>query len=600
MGKKKDSFLHESANRDQFYIEMFEKYRGHNLKTLLNIYRGNYHRLFGSAFFFVLKHSPVWVLPIVTSNIINLATGEMEGGFPAILKNMLLMVVLVTLNVPLNYLHARCYSKAYRDVEAGLRSALVRKLQQLSIRFHKKTASGRLQSKIMRDVEAVETLSDQLFINLMQISLNIVVALCVTVSRSIVVFCFFLLTIPVAVVIIVLFRKKIRRRNADFRSEMEETSAEVMEMVERVPVSRAHALEGWEQNRMTKRLTAVAGKGFHLDITQSFLGSISWMTFQIFQVSCLAFTGYMALRGSIPVGDVVLYQNYFGSIINQVSAVITLIPILAKGLESLKSIGDVLLDDDIERNEGKKQMQKVDGDIDFESVDFAYEDSDKKVLEGLSIHIHQGETVAFVGESGAGKSTILNLAIGFYEPTGGRVLIDGEDIGTLDLRSYRSHIAVVPQSPVLFTGTLRENITFGLPPVSDERFYEVIEAANLTDLVESLPCGAESHISEHGGNLSGGQRQRIAIARALIRDPQIIILDEATSALDSISERKIQSALDRLMKGRTTLVVAHRLSTIQNADRIAVIEDGKCVEIGNYETLMAKKGAFWQLKRLQQ
>jgi ATP-binding cassette subfamily B protein len=159
---------------------------------------------------------------------------------------------------------------------------------------------------------------------------------------------------------------------------------------------------------------------------------------------------------------------------------------------------------------------------------------------------------------------------------------------------------MVPQSPVLFSGTLRENITFGLPPVSDEKLRQVLEAANLTDLVDSLPNGVDSYLSEHGGNLSGGQRQRIAIARALVRDPKVILLDEATSALDSISERKIQNALDTLVKGRTTLVVAHRLSTIRNADRIAVIEDGCCVELGDYDTLMAKKGAFWQLKQYQQ
>lgn len=590
----------EISNRDDFFIRTFEQNRGHNLRTLIGIYKGNWRYLFGSAFFFVLKHSPVWVLPIVTSNIINLATGAMEGGIPAIVQNMLLMVVLVMLNVPLNYVHTRCYSHAYRSVEAGLRSALVRKLQQLSMRFHKKTASGRLQSKIMRDVEAVETLSDQLFVNMLQIILNITVALCVTISRSLVVFGFFILTIPVAVLIIVLFRKNIKRRNAEFRSEMEETSAEVMEMVERIPVSRAHALENWEKNRMTGRLTEVAKKGNKLDVTQSFLGSISWMTFQIFQVSCLAFTGYMAFRGRIPIGDVVLYQNYFGSIINQVSAVITLIPILAKGLESLKSIGDILLDEDVEQNEGKECLSEVKGAFDFEQVDFQYEDGERKILDGLNLHIKPGETIALVGESGAGKSTVLNLAIGYYMPTAGRVKIDGRDMTEIDLRSYREHISVVPQSSVLFTGSLRENITFGLPPVSEERLREVIEAANLTDLVESLPCGIESHISEHGGNLSGGQRQRIAIARALIRDPQVIILDEATSALDSISERKIQEALERLMKGRTTLVVAHRLSTIRNADRIAVIEGGRCVELGDYDTLMAKKGAFWQLKQLQQ
>ncbi len=587
-------------DRDAFFIKTFEKYKGRNFMTLLGIYKGNYGNLFGSAVFFVLKHSPVWVLPIVTSNIINLATGEMEGGAKAILMNMLLMVVLVMLNVPLNYIHTRFASGAYRSVEAGLRGALVRKLQQLSMTFHKNTASGRLQSKIMRDVEAVETLSNQLFVNLLQIVLNVIIALCVTVSRSMIVFGFFILTIPVATAIIVLFRKKIRRKNAEFRSEIEETSADVMEMVERVPVSRAHALEAWEKQRMTGRLYEVAKKGYSLDITQSFMGSISWMTFQIFQVCCLAFTGYMAFRNVIPIGDVVMYQNYFGSIINQVSAIITLIPILAKGLESLQSIGDILLHPDIEENEGKEKMEDVKGAFTFENVSFMYADGDRNILDGLDLTVQAGETVALVGESGAGKSTVLNLAVGFNLPTGGVVKIDGKDITELDLRSYREHISMVPQSSVLFTGSLRENITFGLPPVSEERLKEVLDAANLTDLVDSLPCGVDSHISEHGSNLSGGQRQRIAIARALIRDPKVILLDEATSALDSISERKIQEALERLMKGRTTLVVAHRLSTIQNADRIAVIEGGKCVEIGDYATLMAKKGAFYQLKQLQQ
>lgn len=587
------------SNRDAFFIETFEHHRGHNLKTLFGIYKGNYRYLAGSALLFVLKHSPVWVLPVVTSNIINLATGDMEGGIQAILANMLLMVVLVLLNVPLNYLHTRCYSHAYRSVEAGLRSALVRKLQMLSMRFHNATASGRLQSKIMRDVEAVETLSDQLFVNLLQITLNIAVALCVTVSRSLVVFVFFLATIPVAVLIMVVFRKKMKRRNSEFRSEMEETSAEVMEMLERVPVSRAHALENWEKNRMTARLSEVAKKGFRLDVTQSFLGSISWMTFQIFQVSCLAFTGYMAFCGRIPIGDVVMYQNYFGSVINQIAGVITLIPILAKGLESLKSIGDILLCEDVEQNEGKTKVTEVQGAFDFEGVEFSYHPKERKILENLSLHVAPGETIAFVGESGAGKSTILNLAIGFYLPTGGRILLDGQDLNQIDLRSYREHISVVPQTSVLFTGTLRENITFGLPSVSEQRLDEVIEAANLSDLVKSLPCGLESEIAEHGSNLSGGQRQRIAIARAFIRDPSVIVLDEATSALDSISERKIQEALERLMQGRTTFVVAHRLSTIRNADRIAVIADGRCVEIGDYDTLMAKKGAFWKLKQLQ-
>ena len=195
--------------------------------------------------------------------------------------------------------------------------------------------------------------------------------------------------------------------------------------------------------------------------------------------------------------------------------------------------------------------------------------------------------MAFAGGSGSGKTTILNLAIGFLQPEKGKVLIDKKDLKKLDLRSYRKQIAVVPQQSILFTGTLRENITYGSDKISEERLWEVIRAANL-----------DTMITEHGENLSGGQRQRISIARAFLRDPKILILDEATSALDSISEKKIQDSIQKLVKGRTTLIVAHRLSTIRNADRIAVIGNGNVLESGSYEELMEKKGVFYQMEHL--
>jgi ATP-binding cassette subfamily B protein len=220
-------------------------------------------------------------------------------------------------------------------------------------------------------------------------------------------------------------------------------------------------------------------------------------------------------------------------------------------------------------------------------------------LDGLNLHVEPGETIALVGESGSGKSTILNLAIGFNLATDGKVLIDGNDIKEIDLRSYRQFLAVVPQSSILFSGTLRDNITYGVDEVDEEYLKEVVKAANLSDLVESLPDGLETEVGEHGGKLSGGQRQRVSIARALIRNPRVIVLDEATSALDSISERLIQEALDNLTKDRTTFIVAHRLSTIRNADKIAVINDGHCVEYGTYDELMEMKGEFYRMKAIQ-
>jgi ATP-binding cassette subfamily B protein len=475
----------------------------------------------------------------------------------------------------------------------------VRKLQQLSISYHKETQSGRLQSKIIRDVEAVETLSTQLLISTLNIALNIIIALSVTITKSRMVFIFFLLTTPVAALTMVFFRNVMRKRNHEFRHEMEETSAQVMEMVEMIPVTRAHALEEKEIEKVSDQLFTVAEKGYRLDVIQSVFGSVGWAIFQVFQIICLAFTGFLAIKGTVLPGDITLYQSYFATIVNQISSLITLIPTIAKGIESVNSIGEVLLSDDIERNEGKKKVSKLVGEYDFVNVKFRYNNTDLDVLDGLNLHVEPGETIALVGESGSGKSTILNLAIGFNLATDGKVLIDGNDIKEIDLRSYRQFLAVVPQSSILFSGTLRDNITYGVDEVDEEYLQEVVKAANLSDLVESLPDGLETEVGEHGGKLSGGQRQRVSIARALIRNPRVIVLDEATSALDSISERLIQEALDNLTKDRTTFIVAHRLSTIRNADKIAVINDGHCVEYGTYDELMELKGEFYRMKAIQ-
>jgi ATP-binding cassette subfamily B protein len=406
-------------------------------------------------------------------------------------------------------------------------------------------------------------------------------------------------TTPVAAVTMVSFRSIMKKRNREFRKEMEETSARVMEMVELIPVTRAHALEEEEVEKMSGQLFAVAEKGYKLDLIQALFGSVGWAVFQVFQVICLAFTGYLAFRGRILAGDITLYQSYFSTIVNQVSAIITLVPTIAKGIESVNSIGEVLLSEDIEHNDGKEPIGKVEGEFVFEDVHFRYHDGEQDTLNGLNLTVKKGETIALVGESGAGKSTILNLVNGFYLATGGRVLLDGHDLSRIDLRTYRKHLAVVPQTSILFSGTIRENIVYGCENLTEEKLNEVIEAANLKDLIASLPKGLDTMVGEHGGKLSGGQRQRISIARALIRDPRIILLDEATSALDSISEKLIQEAVTNLTKGRTTFIVAHRLSTIRDADKIAVINEGKCVEYGSYDELMAQKGIFYNMKQIQ-
>ena len=589
----------ECEQTENDYAELFRRNRNSSLKTLILLYRGHYMELFWSVVFFVCKHSPVWILPIVTANIIDAATKRPDGAIRTIWLNAAFMIVMVLQNILTNYIHTWLYAKTIRNVEKDLRSALVRKLQQLSIAYHKEMESGRLQSKIMRDVEQVETLSSQIFITMLSILLNVVVALGIVLTKDRIVFAFFGATVPLAVLIMAFFRGRIKRYNSDFRQEMEETSVQVMEMVEMIPVTRAHALEKKETSRMQTQLKQVATKGLQLDMVQTYFSSISWVTFQVFQVLCLGFTGCLAVRGKITVGEVVMYQTYFSSIVNNVSSIISLIPIVAKGLESVHSIGDVLTADDVEDNRKKKKLKELHGDISFSDVEFCYPDSGHPVLEHLNQHIKQGETIAFVGPSGAGKSTILNMVIGFSKPSGGRILIDGNDITKLNLNSYRKYIAVVPQTSILFSGTIRDNITYGLDDISDEQLQQVLLASNLKEMIDALPDGLDTRIQEHGGNLSGGQRQRISIARAFVRNPKILILDEATSALDTISEKQIQEATHNLAHDRTTLIVAHRLSTIRDADRIAVVENGGIAEIGTYEELIEKKGAFYEMQRMQ-
>jgi ATP-binding cassette subfamily B protein len=241
----------------------------------------------------------------------------------------------------------------------------------------------------------------------------------------------------------------------------------------------------------------------------------------------------------------------------------------------------------------------VKGDFVFEHVGYIYAQSKQPAIKEFSLKVKAGESIAVVGESGSGKSTLMSLVVGFRRPSAGRILLDGIDMQELDLRQYRRFLAVVPQTTLLFSGSVRENIMYGLEDIADRQIWEILDIANAAEFVSKLPQGLDTKLGERGARLSGGQRQRIAIARALIRDPKIIILDEATSALDVATEALIQQAIQRLVKGRTTFIVAHRLSTIRHADRIVVMKHGSCVESGTHIQLMKAKGEFYKFKSLQ-
>lgn len=585
------------------YMKWFQEENNKSAKMnpfalLSRLFREHGREVGLSAFYYMLKASPVWLLPLITANIINIVSYPERHTMGEFWINLVVIIIFILQNIPTHTLHISYISKAVRHVEAGLRSTLVRKLQQLSLSYHGDMNAGRLQSKVLRDVEAIDFLSRQMLMTIIPAGINLVVIIGLTLYHSWLVALFFVLMAPASIYLVRVFKNKMSSRNREVRRNIEAMSGKVSETVEMIPVTRAHGLEDVEIRKVDAALQDIRERGHRLDVLEAYFGSSSWVVFQLFQVGCLFFTAYLAHKGYMEIGDIVMYQGFFNMIIGSVSSILNVYPNLVKGTESLHSVTEVLLSSDTEEYKGRTKLEDIRGTYSFENVAFTYKESDRHVLDQFSLEVKAGERIAFVGESGSGKSTILSLIIGFYKPQSGVIKVDGVPMAELSMKKYRQSLAIVLQNNILFSGTIRENISYGLPDISDEKVQQAVYMANLQDVIDGLPQGIETSVGEHGGRLSGGQRQRIAIARALVRDPRIIILDEATSALDNVSERHVQNAIETLMTGRTTFIVAHRLSTVRNADRIVVMKKGRIVEMGTYDELLAMNGEFYKLKNL--
>ena len=313
----------------------------------------------------------------------------------------------------------------------------------------------------------------------------------------------------------------------------------------------------------------------------------------------LWYGGNSVINGSITAGSLVAFLTYAVNISNPIKRLSRVIGNIQKALAAAQRVFDVLdLPEAIKNAPDAKALPKVKGDVRFNDVSFAYNENEE-VLSHVSFEVKPGEMIAFVGPSGAGKSTVASLLPRFYDATNGSITIDGEDIRKVTLDSLREQVGIVPQETVLFNGSVYDNILYGRLDATREEVEAAAKAANAHDFIMQLPNGYETMLGDRGMNISGGQRQRISIARAILKNPQILILDEATSALDTESERVVQEALDRLMVGRTSFVIAHRLSTIKNADKIMVLEKGQLIEQGNHDELMAMDGLYAHLYKIQ-
>ena len=571
------------------------EYKNGFLKKLM---RRDWTKILVTTLIYLLQSAPTWIMPLVTSDVIDLISYRPEGYITRLIIDAVILFVVIVQNVPTTMWRSNITNKWIRSTTAEVKSGVMRKLQRLSITYHKEIEEGRIQSKLLRDIESVEGYYRCFMFSFIPSLVGAIVSVAIAIWRSPIVTLFFVAIVPLNVLLSMTFRKRIRKDNFTYRKENEQLSTKITTSIQMMTLTKAHGLVETEETAVNQKIGSVAQAGMRLDKTVARFGSMMWVVGQMLSALCLLFCVILAINGLITTGEVVLFQSLFSSISGTVLSLINSYPQLMSGKEAVRSLSEIICAEDIERDEGHMHIQQMRGEVQFQSVSYHYPHDEKTVVQDFNLHVKQGERIAVVGSSGSGKSTLMNLLIGLLAPTQGKILIDGTPLSEIPLQEYRRYLSVVPQNSILFSGTIEENITYGLSHYSEEQLQKAVDDADITEFLPSLSNGLHTIVGEHGDKLSGGQKQRISIARALIRNPKILILDEATSALDNVAEYHVQKAIDKLVHERTTFIVAHRLSTIRNADRIVVMDEGKMVEVGTYEELLAKNGKFAELEKL--